>query len=197
MTCLICRNEIICTNLLCYICWSNINFLKIDKASAINSLVIYNSTIRQLIHIFKYKSPWQIKKIFVNWISLMCNDILSDAEIILSVPMHKLKLISRGYNQMIVLCNEISQVHKKHFIKDGLEKIRNITSQSVLSQRERLINIKDSLRINPKRLDLLKGKKILIIDDVMTTGATLAECVQTLGNIPASIKCLSIARTDL
>lgn len=196
--CIVCnKKDLIQRNLICCKCWANIDFLSDNRDQTFLSVVRYNETVKKLIHIFKYKSPWMIKRIFINWMDLMYHELLKEMDVIIPVPMHSIKLMSRGYNQTAVLGSEISKTYNKLFIVDGLQKVRNTTSQSSLSQAERLVNLNGCFTINRSRIKDINNKKVLIIDDVLTTGSTLSECSRALGSIPLDIKCLTIARTDI
>lgn len=195
--CILCKSDILAKNtMVCGNCWSNIKFLS-KTNNTINAVVEYNSTIRQLIHIFKYNSPWMLCDLFMNWISLMYKELIQNSEIIIPIPMHKYKLMSRGYNQAAVLAKRLSQTYEKKCIVNGIIRTKNSVSQSLLKREERLLNIENAFMINSAKIHLLQNKKILLIDDVTTTGATLTECIKVLNqaNI-VNVKALCIAMTS-
>ena len=98
--------------------------------------------------------------------------------ILIPVPIHKNKLKIRGYNQSEELAKELAKVLQIPVILNNLVKIRHTQSQMELSKEERERNLKDAFEIkNPAEL---AGKKIFLVDDVYTSGSTMAECAGVL-----------------
>jgi ComF family protein len=197
MKCLACDIEVISSKqCLCHKCWSQIVFLP-KTQDKICSLVEYNAVIRKLIHIFKYSSPWKLSNLFVDWISLIYGDFLEEIDVILPVPMHKYKVMSRSYNQVAVLCRKIAKKYNKKCFVNVLTKVKNTHSQSLLDRNSRLTNVIDSFHI--KKPHLLDCKRILVIDDVITTGTTMTECIKTIENLskPSNVSGLCIASTKI
>jgi len=96
---------------------------------------------------------------------------------IIPVPLHRKRLLSRGYNQSTELCRTLARRLKRPVISDGLNRVKNTVPQTKLGAVERRENIKAAFDAAPIRV---KGKSILLVDDVYTTGATLRECTRTL-----------------
>lgn len=195
--CIICRRDLeVLGTLLCSSCWSEIEFINPEERYEHNGIVRYNDIIRKLIHIFKYKSPWVLCDLFVNWISLLCDDLMKEVNIIIPVPIHKHKLMKRGYNQAAVIARKLAQKYEKKCLLEALLKIKHTKSQSTLSGDERRRNVVDSFQVNQRNTNLITGKNILLIDDVVTTGSTIIECKKVLSiTNPKQIKTLSIAIT--
>ena len=107
--------------------------------------------------------------------------------------MHKLKRLFRLYNHSQILANDLSMVLNKKFIPNILLKTKHTKSQTFLNRNMRKINLKDSISFN-KKIDI-NGKKILIIDDVITTGVTINMCCKILlENGAKSVDVISIAK---
>jgi competence protein ComFC len=182
MLCVICGENINSfSGLLCISCWSEIRFIQ-PQALTDNAVVEYNHIVQRLIHIFKYKSPWMLCDLFINWLSLIYGDTLNAADVIIPVPIHKYKVMKRGYNQAVVLARRLAKKYHKQCPLGILIKTRHTKSQSSLNRYERQTNVLDSFEINKSKISSLKDKKILLIDDVITTGATLLECKNVLNN---------------
>jgi ComF family protein len=96
---------------------------------------------------------------------------------IIPVPLHRKRLLSRGYNQSTELCRSLARRLERPVISDGLNRIKNTVPQTKLGTVERQENIKAAFDASSIRV---KGKSILLVDDVYTTGATLRECTRTL-----------------
>lgn len=196
MSCISCKININSShNILCPKCWSEIEFL--HQRGSNYAVLKYNGVVRKLIHVFKYNSPWALSNFFVNLMTLIFNDLIEESDIILPVPIHKYKLMKRGYNQTGIIAKELARKYNKKCFVDLLVKVKNVQSQSTLNREQRTTNIVGSFGLNEKRSHHLTNSKILIIDDVVTTGSTLLECKKVLnGKGAASIETLSIAMTD-
>ena len=195
--CISCRRDLeVLGTLLCSICWSKIEFINSEEIYENYGVVRYNDVIRKLIHIFKYNSPWVLCDLFANWISLLHYDLLKEIDIIIPVPIHRQKLMKRGYNQSAVIAKKLAYQYQKKCLLEALLKIRHTKSQSTLSGDERRKNVIDSFKVNQNKAHLITGKNILLIDDVVTTGSTMIECKKVLSIAnPKQIKTLSIAIT--
>jgi len=181
MLCINCRKDLDSLyGLICVDCWSEIRFIKRQGTKINHAVVEYNHIVQKLIHIFKYQSPWILSDLFLNWLSLIYSDTINIADIIIPVPIHKYKIMKRGYNQVAVLARKLAKKYKKPCPLNILIKSRSTKSQSSLNRDERQVNVIGSFQINEKQINRIKDQKILLIDDVMTTGATLLECMKVL-----------------
>jgi ComF family protein len=108
--------------------------------------------------------------------------------------LHAMRLIKRRYNQSDLIGRELSKHYDKiDYIPDALIRVKNTIPQGHKRAKDRKTNVSRAFKINPKHN--IEGKKILLIDDVYTTGATLNECAKTLYRAGASeVNCLTLAR---
>lgn len=124
-------------------------------------------------------------------------DFLEGVELIVPVPLSKARKRKRGYNQSEILAQGISQVTGLPVEGDAVLRVVDNPTQTHLSNTKRWENVKGIFEISPSAFHLLKGKHILLVDDVTTTGATLTSCAQTiLTSVPdcrVSIAVLAIA----
>lgn len=104
-------------------------------------------------------------------------DILNKAEVITYVPMRKKDIYKRGYNQCRLIANEVAQLADKPCV-GFLKKIRDTKPQKTLKASERAVNVKDAFCCLDEKI--AKGRSILIVDDISTTGSTLSEAAKTL-----------------
>ncbi|WP_077533623.1 ComF family protein [Massiliimalia massiliensis] len=102
---------------------------------------------------------------------------LADFDLVTAVPMTGKKKRGRGYNQAAVLAKSVAFYLEKTY-QDLLEKIKETKPQHTLSATERKYNLKDAYKV--KNPEMIKGKDILLVDDVLTTGSTVNECAKTL-----------------
>ncbi len=113
-------------------------------------------------------------------------------DIIVPVPLHPRRLLWRGYNQSTELCRTIAAKTHRPILHNGIIRTRHTRPQTRLGMRERKENIKGAFRANTS---LVKGKTILLVDDVYTTGSTLRECTVTLKRAKAiGVDVLILAR---
>jgi len=113
---------------------------------------------------------------------LVDSDKYSDIDYIIPVPLHKRKLRKRGYNQSEVFADGISSVTTCSVNTHCLIKISRTDSQTSKNRNQRLENVFDSYLLRDK--ELLENKHVLLVDDIVTTGATLEACILKLKEIP-------------
>lgn len=114
-------------------------------------------------------------------------------DLIIPVPLHGSKLRKRGYNQALLIALDVARASRVPVSRSVLRKIRRTSAQSVLSRDERRTNVVSAFEVAEARA--IHGKRVLLIDDVMTTGSTLRECAKTLKESGAErVDCLTLAR---
>lgn len=151
------------------------------------SAVVYAGVIKRLIHQFKYE-PYafdlrdQIGHLMCE--SLEQNEtyfnLLNNNVIITSVPLHRRRLNRRGYNHAQLLCSYVAQYFEVKRIDDLLFRIRDTKSQIKLSKKVRYSNVKNAFVTNKKYKTDIKGKLVIVVDDVATTCSTLGETAKVL-----------------
>lgn len=160
------------------------------------SFVYYDEISSAIIKSFKYGG----RKYYAKYIAeLMCENknLFDGIDLITFVPISKKRNRSRGFNQAEVLANEISNIVKIP-VKEILTKDNSKVNQAGLKRKDRLLNLAGTFHLNGAAKAEVKGKKILIIDDVFTTGTTLSECAkEILKGKPKNIKTYTFAKTKL
>lgn len=158
------------------------------------SALLYDDALKELVHSFKYKGKTALAKVFSKFM-IDCvkeNPEIAQADIITVVPLGRKRLRKREFNQSLLLANPISQELSLP-LKNTLEKIRVTKNQNELPKNERHVNLKNAFKV--RVADDIAGADILLIDDIMTTGATLNECARTLlGGGARRVTCLTLAR---
>lgn len=144
------------------------------------SSVVYNDVSRHLVLCFKHGDMLQLAPLMARWMVQAGGELLKNADLIIPVPLHRYRLIRRQYNQAAILVNQISKIANLKKNNEALLRVRHTPSQGKKKYEERVKNLKASIQTNPKYLNLIKGKKILLVDDVYTTGATVQECCRVL-----------------
>lgn len=161
------------------------------------SVFCYMSPVTDIITKFKYKD----KKYLGENLSLIMLDkfksLKLDVDIIIPVPLHEIREKERGFNQAEELC--------KSFIDEGynvccdiVKRIKNTEQQTTKTRKERIENVKGVFDFIDEKKKEVKGKVVLIIDDVYTTGATLNELTRTINKgKPKAVYCLTLAHAML
>jgi len=149
---------------------------------------VYEGVIKDLIHEFKYKGKdylgRPLSRLMIEFIREY-NLPMRYLDFIVPVPLHKTRLREREFNQARVLSNYIGKEFKKEVLTDILFKNRHTRTQTDLETNERLSNVKGSFSVN--KLKNVKGKIVLLVDDVLTTGATSSEAASVLKQAGANI----------
>jgi ComF family protein len=136
--------------------------------------------VQQLIHRLKYRDQPEIGVQLGHWLggSLKQSAFASELDGILSVPLHRKKEKLRGYNQSERIAYGISQVLEVPMETGILIKKANTTTQTQKTRLERMANVSAAFELLTP--DRVKGKKLLLVDDVLTTGATMSACAEVL-----------------
>lgn len=140
----------------------------------------YEGQIRKLILDYKFNEKSYIYLTFVNFLlkNKKIFENIKNYDTIIPVPISKKRLRTRGYNQSLLIAKEISQQTNLDLVNNCLIKTKNIIEQSKLNKEEREENIKGVYKLENKKI--IENKKILLIDDIYTTGSTVNECSKTL-----------------
>lgn len=116
-----------------------------------------------------------------------------DVDALVPVPLHPKRARQRGFNQAGVLSQELGKLRRIDVLKGSLIKKKNVMPQTFLAGAERRANVAGAFRV--VRSEKVVGKRLLLVDDVFTTGATLTECCEVLINAGAKeVKALTIAQ---
>lgn len=151
--------------------------------------------IRKIILNYKFNEKAYLYKTIVNF--LLKNEkffpIIKSYDTILPVPISRKRRRERGYNQSELIAREIAKSLGIDYTKECLFKIKNIVEQSKLNKEERQANIQGIYEL--RKPEELKDKKLLLVDDIYTTGSTVNECCKILSQAqPKKIGVLTIAK---
>lgn len=140
----------------------------------------YDDASRPLILRFKHGDQIQAVHSFVPWLRRAGEGILEKADFLVPVPLHRWRLLRRRYNQAAIIAYALSKDCGVPCLPDALLRRRPTPVQGHLGHAERQKNVKGAFAVNPRHKGLLQGKTIVLIDDVLTTGATVGECTKAL-----------------
>jgi len=126
--------------------------------------------------------------------SLAASGRISRVDFVVPVPLHGVKLRERGYNQSEKICSGISMAIGLPVVQRALRKTRHTPSQTALKLHQREANVKGVFNVTREKGKIIRGASILLVDDVLTTGATLRSCAHAMKTAEAdSIFCATIA----
>lgn len=155
----------------------------------------YGGILKKLILEFKYRENYTAGSILAQFLLEVINTEQLDADIICYVPMTNKSTKKRGFNQCELIAEDISY-YTNIPVSNCLKKIRDTKEQKTLSKEERAMNLKGAFIVNNTKY--IKNKSIILIDDVMTTGATVEECKNILKKYGANkIIVLTIAKGNI
>lgn len=136
--------------------------------------------IQNILHEIKYKGNQSLGVYMGTLIGKknLQDNVFSDVDFIVPVPLHPKKRSKRGYNQCELITRGMSEAMQKKLYTKGLKRVVFTATQTHKTRVDRWENVKDAFEL--AEIDALKGKHVLLFDDVMTTGATLEACARTL-----------------
>lgn len=157
--------------------------------------LVYDDASRDLILRFKHGDKTELVPAFVPWLRQAGREMLAEADMILPVPLHRRRLLKRRYNQAALIGLALGKETGKPCYPAALSRTRATPPQGHMAAGERHKNVREAFIVHDKYKDRIKGKTIILVDDVFTTGATVKECTKTLlKGGAAKVHVLTIAR---
>ena len=141
-----------------------------DRARAV---AVYDDVARRLVHGLKYRDRLELARWMAGWMARAGAELLDKADIIVPVPLHRRRLWWRRYNQSALLAHALAVKAGKPLANDGLIRIRATAQQVGLSAQERDRNVRGAFRMTAEGKQAIAGRRVLLVDDVYTTGATV------------------------
>lgn len=168
-----------------------------DRARAV---LRYDDLGRRLVVAFKYGDRTHSAPTFGRWLARAGAGLIADADLVAPVPLHRLRLMRRRFNQSAMMAQAICRSatdQDLQFVPDLLLRHRHTPSQAGLNAAQRRRNVRNAFAVNSRRTSQIEGRRILLVDDVFTTGATVSECSRVLTGAGASaVDILTLARVD-
>lgn len=141
------------------------------------SALLYRDNGRKLVMALKHGDRTDLAKPAARWMTSIMPKVPPDT-IVVPVPLHWLRFLKRRYNQAALLAKEVAKLAGLDFVPDGLQRISSTKPLDGHSRDARFAAMSNAITPNPKRVGLLEGRPVLIVDDVMTSGATLAAATE-------------------
>lgn len=155
---------------------------------------------REAVHNFKYAGSWRVALECGEWLggALAEGGLFYDVDVVVPVPLHRRKLLRRGYNQADYIARGVAEALERPLSTNNLTRHINNPSQALKRSDERWENVRDIFRV--ARPEEFVGKHILLVDDVVTSGATITSCataiLQQCPNTKISICAFATAHYD-
>ena len=167
---------------LCLSCWSGLEVPtgEDDHAAApVSAATLYNDTARKLVLAFKHGRKIALAPMLAKMMAARLPALDGDW-LAVPVPLHRTRLWHRGYNQSALLARELSRATGARLLVDGLVRTRRTPSLGGLGRGARAQALSGAIAANERRIGELRGSQIVLVDDVLTSGATSNACVAAL-----------------
>lgn len=224
--CLSCRTPLGSHDAICAACWRQIRFIceplcdrlgiplpydtggrsvsaaalahppEWDRARAVAH---FGPVMRDMIHAFKYADRHDARRLFGRWLAVAGAELIADADMMVPVPLHRWRLLGRKFNQAQLLAGELARLVPVPVDPFVIARVKATPSQVGLSEAERRGNLSGAFQVPPGAKERIEGANLLLIDDVITTGSTLAACARVLkraGAARVDVLALSLVTDD-
>jgi len=163
-----------------------------DREATVYSVGPHVPPLRQAVHALKYEGARVLSEPLGELLASFWRDRAIPVDLAIPVPLHVQRMRQRGYNQSLLLARELARRVDLPLDQGSLVRVRDTRSQVGLSRQERWDNVQDAFRTVSREP---AGTRVLLVDDVMTTGATLRACSQALWEGGAKeVICLTLTR---
>lgn len=223
--CLACEKIISSDGLFCFDCWPKLQFISEPKCAVCSypfefqglnllcgkclekkpsfdkaiAIFRYNHILRRVVSSLKFRDQTFLAQKFAKLLFDKSKNEIADCDFIIAVPLHVKRLKKRRFNQSVLLAKNLQKLApQKEFYCDFLIRTKATKPQMELKKKDRESNLKNVFAVNEKYREMVRGKKIILLDDVFTTGATLENCAKVLKKHGAKkVVVLTIAKTAL
>ena len=220
--CLVCRAPIGADGARCPACWSRVRFigpphcarcgLPFDESAGPHAICAactrrpplfdraravmrYDDGARPLILRFKNADRLHAAPALARWLARAAGPLLDEAELIVPVPLHWRRLLRRRYNQSAELARALAKISGRPASVDAVRRLRHTPPQGRRNPAERRANVRAAFAVPERRRALVRGRRVLVVDDVLTTGATLDAVARALTRAgAAAVDAVTLAR---
>lgn len=220
--CLICNAHVSGENGICAECWPKITFISepfcvqcgipfeysvpgLARCAgcigdpppfrAARSAFRYEDASKKIILSFKHGDALHALPALGTWLRQASSGLISECDVVVPVPLHRWRLISRRFNQSALLARHLAHNSELLYLPDSLIRTRDTKSQGRMSRSQRARNVQGAFAVPKKKRSSIIDRRVLLVDDVMTTGATARSCAKTLIRAGArSVDLITLAR---
>lgn len=205
--CLGCRELVADPGSLCGRCWPSLRFIErpwcevlgtpfsvelgegIVSADAIanpppfqraRSAVVYAGTARNMVHDLKFHDRTELAPWMARWMLRAGSELVRESDVVVPIPLHRGRFLWRRFNQSAELARALGTLSGKPFEPDALRRVRATRQQVGLGVREREDNVRGAFRVPDEVDHLVRGRRVLVVDDVYTTGTTVSAATRAL-----------------
>lgn len=186
---------------LCATCWGTLEFPPSEADDGtevpVDAATFYNETSRKLVLAYKHGGRIALARLLARLIAGRLPDpVEGDAPpLLVPVPLHRWRLWQRGFNQAALLAVELDKLGKGTAMVDALVRRRRTPSLGGLGREERALALRGAIVVNPRQEHQLRGRQIILVDDVLTSGATCRACITALASTkPHAMRIACFAR---
>jgi ComF family protein len=205
--CVACHRPVSSHDAVCAGCWSDIDFIRAPlcdrlgiplpfdiggtmvSAAAVadppdyeraRAVARFDGVMRELVHDFKFRDRHDARRLFGRWLAEAGVTLLADADLVVPVPLTRRRLATRRFNQAAMLAQEVARLTGRRYEPLALQRIKRTQPQVGLSRQQRRENVAGAFAVAAAGKPVLAGAKVVLIDDVITTGATARACASAL-----------------
>jgi len=165
------------------------------RADGMIAFARFGGAVAMALKRFKYEERADLARPLGHLLRRAVVDADVHADVVVPVPLHPRRLAERGYNQSALLARAVAEQLEVPFAPRALERRRQTAQQARLGRAERLVNMVEAFDVRDKRA--VQSRIVLLVDDVLTTGATLLACREALERAGAAdVKSLCLARAE-
>ncbi len=158
----------------------------------------YGGPAREMVLAFKHADRTEMAPAFALWMARSGAELLGEAEVVVPVPLHWRRLFLRRYNQSAMLAVALGRLSGLPTAVSALARGRYTPSQGSRGRAARARNVRGAFAVPERQRHLVAGRRVLLVDDVLTSGATVGECARVLRRAGAeSVDVLTLARVVL
>jgi ComF family protein len=148
--------------------------------------VRFDEISRDLVHALKYGDRLDLAPMMGRWISRAGREVLAEADALVPVPLHWRRLWTRRFNQSAMLAAAVSAASGVPMVTDALKRVKATVQQVGLSRSERAANVQGAFRVPEQGKAAVVGRRLIVLDDVLTSGVTVEGCARALLRAGAS-----------
>ncbi|WP_310243015.1 ComF family protein [Rhizobium rosettiformans] len=161
----------------------------------LRSVALHEGVARHLVHDLKYRDRVDLAPMMAGWMIRAASAEVAQADAILAVPLHRMRMFRRMFNRSAELARHVARQSGKPFLAEALVRRKRTQQQVGLTANQRSLNVRGAFEVPEGRADLIFGKRLVLIDDVYTTGATVSAATTALKKAGAAdVTVLTFAR---
>ena len=219
--CVACHRPVSSHDAVCAGCWSEIDFIRaplcdrlgiplpfdiggsmISAAAAADppdyerarAVARFDGVMRELVHDFKFRDRHDARRLFGRWLTEAGVTLLADADLVVPVPLTRRRLATRRFNQAAMLAQEVARLTARRYEPLALQRIKRTQPQVGLSRQQRRENVAGAFAVAAAVKPVLADAKVVLLDDVITTGATARASARALKRAGAArVEVLALA----